>query len=90
MPEVFSHVSKETTVWASPQCLEGVLKLLRVGKEVKVCGRDGWPEHWHSNIVLVRLINTPPPMPVSTFDKGEIVVSPNQIKVFWFGGEEGC
>lgn len=74
MCNMFKFVPPTTVMWTNDDDVYEFLTRLKVGKEVKICGKDGWPEHG-DDCMLVRLTNVPPPVPVSTFMRGEIVLN---------------
>lgn len=55
--------------------LAGVLP----GSNVRLCREDGWPSDYCNDAVFVRTVNSPPPLPASTFCRGELVLPKFQL-----------
>lgn len=83
---MFEKIKENSTVWVNRSCVRRLMENMKLGKAVKVLGEDGWPKHYEDNNIMVRLSSTPPPVPVSTFSHGEIVVSKEYLVWYWQGG----
>lgn len=83
---MFGKIKKNSIVWVNRSCVRRLMENMKLGKAVKALGEDGWPGYYEDNNIMVRLSNTPPPVPVSTFSLGEIVVSKEYLVGYWQGG----
>lgn len=87
---VLRHISAGVTVWTCEKEVRDVLVKVLPENEVKLCKEDGWPADYSNDAVFVRIVNTPPPLPVSAFGRGELVLSRHQLNSLSEGVVSSC
>lgn len=84
------HLSPETIIWTSEKEVRDVLAGVLPGSNVRLCREDGWPSDYCNDAVFVRTVNSPPPLPISTFCHGELVLSKFQLDTLAEGVVGSC